>query len=465
MHSFGEKCALFAVYGKNLDVARLTYFGLFGLQHRGQESSGIAVSDGEKIAAHRDMGLVAQVFSESVIGRLQGRSAIGHNRYSTSKNSTVAHAQPLIVGNGRLAFAHNGNLPSTKALEAFLAGKVQNPEDMSDSRLMAEAINYYLTERLSLPDALKKAYPLFTGAFSLLAMTKDCLVAARDSFGIRPLSLAKLNGGFVFSSETCPFHTLGAEFMQDIRAGEMVIIDDAGLRFEQVVEGQEKLDIFEFIYFARHESHLMGKSVYQVRKRLGLQLAKETSSLPVDVVIGVPESGIPPAIGYAQARELPYDIGLAKNRYIGRTFIAPDQKLRDQGVKMKLTTIPEVIKNKRVAVVDDSIVRGTTSKKIIEMLFEAGATEVHFLVASAPIRYPDFYGIDISRQEDLIAYGRSEDEVCQYLGATSVHYLSLEGMLSATGLPKENFNTSCFTGTYPIDLNERSAEFTGKEAE
>jgi amidophosphoribosyltransferase len=245
----------------------------------------------------------------------------------------------------------------------------------------------------------------------------------------------------------------------------MVIIDDAGLRFEQVVEGQEKLDIFEFIYFARHESHLMGKSVYQVRKRLGLQLAKETSSLPVDVVIGVPESGIPPAIGYAQARELPYDIGLAKNRYIGRTFIAPDQKLRDQGVKMKLTTIPEVIKNKRVAVVDDSIVRGTTSKKIIEMLFEAGATEVHFLVASAPIRYPDFYGIDISRQEDLIAYGRSEDEVCQYLGATSVHYLSLEGMLSATGLPKENFNTSCFTGTYPIDLNERSAEFTGKEAE
>jgi amidophosphoribosyltransferase len=465
MHSLGEKCALFAVYGKNLDVARLTYFGLFGLQHRGQESSGIAVSDGEKIAAHRDMGLVAQVFSESVIGRLQGRSAIGHNRYSTSKNSTVAHAQPLIVGNGRLAFAHNGNLPSTKALEAFLAGKVQNPEDMSDSRLMAEAINYYLTERLSLPDALKKAYPLFTGAFSLLAMTKDCLVAARDSFGIRPLSLAKLNGGFVFSSETCPFHTLGAEFMQDIRAGEMVIIDDAGLRFEQVVEGQEKLDIFEFIYFARHESHLMGKSVYQVRKRLGLQLAKETSSLPVDVVIGVPESGIPPAIGYAQARELPYDIGLAKNRYIGRTFIAPDQKLRDQGVKMKLTTIPEVIKNKRVAVVDDSIVRGTTSKKIIEMLFEAGATEVHFLVASAPIRYPDFYGIDISRQEDLIAYGRSEDEVCQYLGATSVHYLSLEGMLSATGLPKENFNTSCFTGTYPIDLNERSAEFTGKEAE
>lgn len=463
MNTLGEKCALFAVYGEHMDVARLSYFGLFSLQHRGQESSGIAVSNGEKISAHRDMGLVAQVFSEEIIMRLTGHIAIGHNRYSTSKNSTVAHAQPLLVGNGALAFAHNGNLPSTRALQEFLASKVQNPEEMSDSRLMAEALNYYLSEGYALPEALEKAYPLFTGAFSLLAMTKDCLVAARDSHGIRPLSLARLNGGFIFSSETCPFNTMGAEFMQDIKAGEMAVIDRNGLRFTQITEGKEMLDIFEFIYFSRHESRLMGKSVYEVRKNLGLLLGKETSTLPVDVVIGVPEGGVPPAIGYAQARGLPYEIGLAKNRYIQRTFIEPDQKLRDQGVKMKLTTIPEVLSGKRVAVVDDSIVRGTTSRKIVEMLFEAGAKEVHFLVASPPIRYPDFYGIDIPRQSELIAYGRSEEEVAEYLGATSVHYLSLEGMLSATGLPKDNFNTSCFTGTYPISLEERSTEFVGRD--
>lgn len=458
MENLNEKCAIFGVYGKGIDVARLTFFGLFALQHRGQESSGIAVSDGTDIKRHKDHGLVAQVFTEEAIDSLKGHIAIGHNRYSTSKGSGTEHIQPMLVGNGTLALAHNGNLPSTKALEEFLQGKVENIEGLSDSCLMAHAIQWYIEQGKALPEAVEAAYPLFTGAFSIVVMTKDTLVAARDPKGIRPLSLARLNGGFVVSSETCAFSTIDAKFIREVLPGEMIVIDEAGLHEKQIAEGEQKLDIFEFIYFARHDSELMGKSVYEVRKNFGKTLAREYP-IDADVVVGVPETSLPCALGYAEQSGIPYEMGLNKNRYIQRTFIQPDQKLRDKSVKMKLTPIPGVLRGKRVVVIDDSIVRGTTSKPIIDLLFEAGATEVHFLVSSPPIRFPDFYGIDTPAQDSLIAYGKTVEEMRAAIGATSLHFLSLEGMLRSTGLPKESFSTSCFTGEYPVDLKERYEEF------
>ena len=288
-------------------------------------------------------------------------------------------------------------------------------------------------------------------------MTNDSLIAIRDVCGIRPLSLASLNGGFVISSETCAFHPVGAEFVRDINPGEMVVIDKNGMRSEQLATPNPKFDIFEFVYFARPDSQLLGKSVYEVRRNFGSQLSKEYP-LRADVVIPVPETAIPVAIGFASESGIPLEMGLTKNRYIHRTFIQPEQHIRDQGVKAKLTPIVEVIKGKRVAVVDDSIVRGTTSKKIVEMLFEAGASEVHFLVSSPPVIFPDFYGIDTPRQKDLIASTKSVAEMRDYLGATSLNFLSYEGMINATGIPEEKFSTSCFTGEYPIDIKERTRE-------
>ncbi len=459
MRSLNEKCAVFGVYGKGMDVSRLTYFGLFALQHRGQESSGIAVGNGEEVRVHRGMGLVASVFSEEAMRGLTGFCAIGHNRYSTSKDSSLDHAQPIVVANGALAFAHNGNLPSTAALRLFLTDKRIAVEGFSDSHLMALAVGWYFEQGSTLADAVMQAYPLFTGAFSLVAMTKDSMVAVKDHCGIRPLALARLNGGFIVSSETCAFGPVGATFEREINAGEIAVIDANGLRVVQVATPNPKFDIFEFIYFSRHNSMLLGKSVYEVRKNFGKNLAKEYP-VEADVVIAVPQTSTPVAIGYArQSGSIPYEMGLSKNRYIQRTFIEPDQKLRDLGVKMKLTPLPEVLKGKRVIVIDDSIVRGTTSRQVIQLLFEAGAAEVHFLVSSPPIRFPDFYGIDISRQKELLAFGRSVEEMRNFLGATSSHFLSLQGMIAATGLPPDIFNTSCFTGEYPIDLHERAKDF------
>lgn len=458
MEGLNEKCAIFGVYGKGMDVARLGYFGLFALQHRGQESSGIAVSDGTRLLSHKAMGLVAQAFTEDDITRLTGHMAIGHNRYSTSKGSSIEHAQPVILED-RLAFVHNGNLPSTKALRDFLNEKGANTDTESDSELMAEAILWHLKQGMNLPDAVAASFPLFTGAFSILAMDATTMVAARDEYGIRPLSLARLNGGFVVTSETCALSPVDATFERDVNPGEMVIIDGTTFSSRQLAPANQKLDIFEFIYFARHDSHLMGKSVYEVRKNFGRQLAKEYK-VEADVVVGVPETSLPIALGYAEESGIPYEMGLNKNRYIQRTFIQPDQKLRDKSVKMKLTPIPEVLKGKRVVVIDDSIVRGTTSRPIVELLFEAGAKEVHFLVSSPPIRFPDFYGIDTPVQENLLAFGKSVEEMRAFVGATSLYFLSVEGMLDATGLPKDAFNTSCFTGVYPIDLKERFGEFS-----
>jgi len=459
MADLGEKCAVFGVYGKGLDVARLTYFGLYALQHRGQESSGIAVSDGSKVSCHKGMGLVSQVFIEEDVSKLKGHIAMGHNRYSTAGGSLLEHAQPVIVecGDDTIGLAHNGNLPSTEALELFLREKGIDATGFSDSRMIAEAVAVLVKKGERVDDAVKKIYPLLTGAFSLLIMSRDKLIALRDPCGVRPLSMAKLNGGWIFASETCALSPLGASLVRDVEPGEMVVVDARGMRGICLVDANPKFDVFEFVYFARPDSTLLGQSVYEVRRRSGLELAKE-APLQVDVVIPVPETGIPAAIGYSRALNIPFEMGLAKNRYIHRTFIQPEQHMRQQGVKAKLTPIVETLKGKRVAVLDDSIVRGTTSREIVAMLYEAGATEVHFLVSSPPVLYPDFYGIDTPTQENLIAATKSIPEIREFLGATSLNYLSYEGLIRAVGVPEERLCTSCFTGNYPIDIRERAKE-------
>jgi amidophosphoribosyltransferase len=460
----GEKCAVVGVYGPDLDAARLSFFGLFALQHRGQESSGIAVSDGETIHCHKGMGLVAHVYDEDIIATLPGHIGIGHNRYSTTGGSKLEHAQPILVDGGPLgtiALAHNGNLPSTTALVEFLAAR-NLPTEGSDSKLMAEAVAAFARDGKSLADAVREAFPLFTGAFSVLVMDTHTLVAVRDQCGIRPLSLASLGRGFVVASETCAFHTAGAQYLRDIDPGEMVVIDAKGMHSELLAPANLKLDIFELVYFARPDSELFGRSIYSVRKQLGAQLAREYP-LDIDVVIPVPDTAMPVALGYSQERGVPFEMGLAKNRYIHRTFIAPDQHVREQGVKRKLSPIPEVIRGKRVGVIDDSIVRGTTSKQIVRMLFEAGAAEVHFLVSSPPVVFPDFYGIDTSEQSKLIAATKTVPEIRDFLGATSLSYLSYHGMIAATGQPESVFCTSCFTGEYPIDIKERAQEIVIKK--
>lgn len=485
MSDLGEKCAVFGAYGKGLDVARLSFFGLFALQHRGQESSGIAVGDGGSLTVHKGMGLVSQVFNDEIIDSLKGHVAVGHNRYSTTGGSHVKHAQPMIAAGGTelqkvlfedpnpslnasitlssapedggIALGHNGNLPDTAVLEKFLREKGIDPSEFSDSRMAVEAIAAFMREGASLPEAARSAYPLLTGAFSLVIASSDTLVALRDRCGIRPLSLAALNGGYVVASETCAFPPIGAEFIREIEAGEMVVIDEAGVRSERLAEPDPKVDIFEFVYFARPDSEISGKSVYAVRRAFGERLAKEYP-LALDVVVPVPETAIPSAIGYAQALSLPVEMALTKNRYIHRTFITPEQHVREQGVKAKLSPIPGLVAGKRVAVFDDSIVRGTTSRQIVKMLFDAGAKEVHFLVASPPVKYPDFYGIDTPKQKDLIAATKSIKETEEYLGATSLRYLSYEGMVDATGIPEHKLCTSCFTGVYPIDIGARKSE-------
>ena len=457
MDRLNEKCAVFGVFGESEIASRQTYFGLFALQHRGQEYSGIASTDGKDIFSYKGQGLVSQVYTEEALKDLPGFGAIGHNRYSTSRGGGAEHAQPVIINN--IAFAHNGNLPSVKALTEFLQANDIKVDDMSDSELMAEAIGFYVKEGLTLPDAIEKTYPLFTGAFSCVALSTDYLVAFRDPCGIRPLVMGKRKDKTFFASETCALQTVGADFVREVEPGEMVVVSKEGVEQRILEKRDPKFDIFEFVYFARSDSNMLGKSVYEVRKNFGKVLAEEYK-LDVDIIIPVPETSIPSAIGYSHATGTPFEMALVKNRYIHRTFIEPLQDDRDKKVKMKLLPLTEIISGKRVAVIDDSIVRGTTSRQIVKMLFEAGATEVHFLVGSPPVKFPDFYGIDTPQQVDLIGSQKTIKEICEYLGATSLSFLSVDGMVKATGLPKERFSLSAFTGDYPIDLYERAKEVT-----
>jgi len=457
MSELKEKCGIVGIYSKDTEVARFAFFALFALQHRGQEASGITSSNGEKLYTHKGAGLVSQVYTEEAIKSLEGHIAIGHNRYSTSAGGALAHAQPVLNKDTTFALAHNGNLPSVKALEEFLSSHNILEKNRSDSELIADAIDFYIKNGSSLPEAVKSVFPLLTGAFALTMMTNDTLVAVRDRYGMRPLSLGSLGEGYVIASETCALKTIGATDFREVEEAEMIVIDKSGMRSEKLSETNPKHDIFEYVYFARPDSVIGGKLIYNVRKNFGKELARECK-LEVDAVVPVPDTATPVAIGYSEESGIPLEMALVKNRYVHRTFIEPDQASRRNSVALKLVPLPEVLKGKRIAVIDDSIVRGHTSKRLIKTLFDAGAVEVHMLVSSPPVRYPDFYGIDTPMQDELIAANKTIEEIREFLGATSLHYLSLDGLIKSIGLPKEELCTSFFTGEYPIDILERKSE-------
>lgn len=448
-----DKCGLFGVYSQNLHAARIVHPGLFALQHRGQESSGIVACDSNHFNAHRGMGLMTKVYAEKDIEDLTGHFAIGHNRYSTSKRSTIDHAQPIISDSNSLVLAHNGNLPNTLALKEFLQKKGEFCEGHNDSELMTDTIDHYVKRGAGVEEAIIEAYPLLHGAFSLLILTPDKLIAVRDSNGIRPLSMGKLDGATLFSSETCAFDTTQAEYSSDVRPGEMVILSESGQSRHQIATGRQKFDLFEFIYFSRPDSYLLGQSVYSIRYRMGQELWQE-NPVKADLVIGVPDSAIPAALGFAAASGISYGEGLTKNRYIHRTFIQPEQRLRERGVAMKLNVLKEQVRGKRLVLIDDSIVRGNTVGSLLKRLRDAGATEVHVRISSPPYLYPDLCGVDTPEQSGLIAARMKISEIKDYIGADSLGYLSLSGTIKATGLPEDCFYTGPFTGDYPFDIGE-----------
>ncbi len=452
-----EKCAVFGIFG-SAEAARVTYYGLWALQHRGQESSGIATSDGKQLHRHTANGLVANVYRSEDLDELPGHIAIGHNRYATSGDGRELYNQPIMNASKTFAFAHNGNLPDTTKLSGFLNKLGIKTDHLNDSHMMAEAIDHYVSKGQNLEQAIISAHPLFEGVFSAVAMDKDKLIAFRDKCGIRPLSIGTLGDGYAVASETCAFYTIGAKFLRDVEPGEMVVIDKKGVTSHQVVKGQQKLDIFEFVYFARPDSVLMGQRVNSVRQRFGAEMAKEFP-VEADVVIPVPDSSIPAAIGYATATGIAFDMGLIKNRYIHRTFIQPTAEMRRRDVKMKLNPVTESIAGQRVVLVDDSIVRGTTMRQVVQMIRDAGAKEIHVLISCPPVKYPDFYGINTPDQSDLISAHSSEEEVRKFLGADSLHFLSFRGMIQATNLPASSFSLSCFDGIYPIPIGKAAKTF------
>jgi amidophosphoribosyltransferase len=455
LEEIGEKCGVFGVYTSKKYAQRATYYGLFALQHRGQESSGIASITEKGLSRHAGEGLVAHVYTEDALTRLKSNMAIGHNRYATSGDTEDAHLQPIVDHGAGFALAHNGNLPSTVALEKFLKANRVSYVGLNDTEMMAAAIGYYVRQGCQLAEAIEASWPLFTGVFSCVALNDSSVIAFRDECGIRPLSLGSLEDGFVVASETCAFDTIGAAFLRDVKPGELVSITVDGIKSKQVVKPRLALDIFEYVYFARPDSLLMGRKVNEVRRNLGANLAREYP-IKADVVIPVPDSAVPVALGYAEESGIRFDHGFIKNRYIHRTFIRPTQEMRVRDVKTKLNPVPEVVMGKDVIVIDDSIVRGTTTGQIVEMLYGAGAHSVHVLIASPPVKYPDFYGINTPNQDDLIAARMSVDDIRKHIGAETLGYLSLEGTIKATGWPKSKLNTSCFDGVYPIDIGARA---------
>jgi amidophosphoribosyltransferase len=445
-------CGIFGIHAPERDVARLTYFGLFALQHRGQESAGIAVSDRGRLTALRDMGLVTQVFSEQKLRGLRGQTAIGHSRYSTTGSTHWANAQPIVQhGPARtVALGHNGNLTNTGELRAELLRDGARLSSTSDTEVIAALV---ARDPRPLEEAVAAAMARIEGAFSAVLVAEGKLVGFRDPDGIRPLALGRLEDDWLLASETCAFDLIGAELVREVEPGELLIIDDAGCRAEQVLERAEgALCIFEFIYFARPDSRLRGIELHGARVRMGERLAAE-APVEADLVMAIPDSGTPAAIGFARASGIPFQEGLIKNRYVGRTFIQPDQSLREHGIRMKFNPLGEV-RGKRVVVVDDSIVRGSTTRQIVAMLFEGGALEVHVRVSSPPIVSPCFYGIDMANEEELIAAGRSTEEVRAELGATSLAYLSLEGLQESTWRPEGTFCRACLTRSYPTRIPE-----------
>jgi amidophosphoribosyltransferase len=446
-----ESCGVFGVYAPGEDVARLTFFALFALQHRGQESAGIATTDGKKIQVYARMGLVAQVFDEDSLSQLSGNIAIGHNRYSTRGSSRITNAQPIVVGRGSnaIAIAHNGNIVNAEHLYQELSDQGYTFKTSTDTEVIANLI-------LSSPskdwvDKIRYAMHRLQGAYSLTLLTNRALYGVRGPLGVRPLCLGKLDGGWAIASESCALDHIGAQFLREIEPGEIVTINENGLESHQEKTARRALCIFEYIYFARPDSVINGRLLYPARTAMGEGLAQE-HPVSADLVMGVPDSATVAGIGYAQCSGIPLCEGLLKNRYVGRTFIEPDQRIRDLGVKLKFNPLPQMLDGQRVVVVDDSIVRGTTTPKVVGLLRRAGAKEVHMRICAPPIRYPCFFGVDMATRWELIAAQKTIPEVRDFIGADSLGYLSIDGLIKAVDLPKDIFCLACFTGDYPIPV-------------
>ena len=453
-----DQCGVFGVWAPGEEVSKLTYFGLYALQHRGQESAGIATSNGKKLLVYKDMGLVSQVFSESALESLVGHVAIGHTRYSTTGSSSWRNAQPTLgkTASGTVALGHNGNLTNTSELLDILRA---NYPDQSDNEITGgnTTDTAVLTALLagnpdnSLENTAMELLPKVKGAFSLVFMDEQTLYAARDPQGVRPLVLGRLERGWVVASETAALDIVGASFVREVEPGELIAIDENGLRAKQFASPKRAGCVFEYVYLARPDTSINGRNVYDARVEMGRALAKEYP-VKADLVIPTPESGTPAAIGFSQESGIPYGHGLVKNAYVGRTFIEPSQTIRQLGIRLKLNPLREVIKGKRIIVVDDSIVRGNTQRALVQMLREAGAKEIHVRISSPPITWPCFYGVDFATRAELIATGLAPDEVRMSIGADSLGYLSKEGMIQASEQKEGELCTACFTGTYPIEL-------------
>jgi len=446
-----ECCGVFGVYAPGEDVARLTFFALFALQHRGQESAGIATANGKRLQVYAQMGLVSQVFTEDSLSQLGGHMAIGHNRYSTRGSSRVINAQPLLIGNGpnTLAIAHNGNIVNAEHLYQELSDLGYTFRTSTDTEVIANLI-------LSSPekdwvDKIRYAMHRLQGAYSLTVLTNNHLFGVRDPFGVRPLCLGTVNGGWVIASESCALDHIGASFIREIESGEIVSITKNGVDSYQEEAGRRALCIFEYIYFARPDSVINGRLLYPARQAMGEGLAQEYS-VEADLVMGVPDSATAAGIGYSRWSDIELCEGLLKNRYVGRTFIEPDQRIRDLGVKLKFNPLPQMLDGKRLVVIDDSIVRGTTTPQVVKLLRRAGAKEVHMRICAPPLRYPCFFGVDMATRWELIAAQKTIPEVRDFIGADSLGYLSIDGLIKAVALPKDIFCLACFTGDYPIPV-------------
>ena len=455
-----EACGVFGVYG-HPDAANLTYFGLYALQHRGQESAGIVASNGREITDHRGMGLVSEVFNTRVIGELKGHLALGHVRYSTTGSSLLKNAQPFLVsfGGNPIALGHNGNLTNALSLRRALEGSGSIFQTSMDSEVFVHLLVRHLKNGLA--EALLRCLPQAQGAYSLGMMTKDTLIGARDPYGFRPLCLGRLEGGaWVLSSETCALDLVQAEYVRDVDPGEIVLIDHNGLSSHRMETPKRKaFCIFEYVYFARPDSNIFGHNGYRIRKRFGERLADEFPDIGADVTMPFPDSGNYAGLGFGERSGIPLEIGMIRNHYVGRTFIQPSQSLRDLGVRIKLNPVREVIKGKRVVIIEDSIIRGTTSRTRIKTLRDAGAKEIHMLVSCPPHRFPCFYGIDFSTKGELIAANHSVEEVARFIGLDSLGYLSLEGMVAATGFDPPSFCLACFNGDYPVAPDHDFSKF------
>ena len=455
-----EECGIFGMYSntKDKNLARMSYLGLHALQHRGQESAGICVNQKNKLKVHKGMGLVSNVFDKDSLEKLKGNISIGHVRYSTTGSSMLVNAQPLLTNSikGDLALAHNGNLVNGQELKNNLEAQGSIFHSTLDTEVIA-----HLVAR-SLKDDIKEAFiqslNQLKGAFSLIAMTKGSLIAARDPFGFRPLVLGKKGNDYVLASETCAFDIIDAEFLREVAPGEVLIINDKGIQSRRYSNNKPNtFCVFEFIYFARPDSVIGGENVYLARKRMGKRLAQEMD-IEADLVVPVPSSGVAAAQGYSEESDISYADGILRNRYVGRTFIQPTQEMRDLKVRMKLNPISKILKGKDIILIDDSIVRGTTSKQIINRLKEAGVNRIHLAIASPPVRFPCFYGLDTSRRKELIADKKEVDEIAEFIGANSLYYLSLDGILKVLQAENYGYCNACFNGEYPTKENYESKE-------